>query len=89
MSMSNKLPQGWVECKLGDIVEYKKGKKPKVLQAEYSEGLLPYVDIKCFEKNILYSKKFFLKLNEEKNRKIYLAYSSSKKLRKKYHHYIY
>lgn len=51
--MTNKLPQGWVECKLGDIVEYKKGKKPKVLQAEYSEGLLPYVDIKCFEKNII------------------------------------
>ena len=50
---NNKLPQGWVECKLGDIVEYKKGKKPKVLQAEYSEGLLPYVDIKCFEKNII------------------------------------
>lgn len=51
--MTSKLPQGWVECKLGDIVEYKKGKKPKVLQAEYSEGLLPYVDIKCFEKNII------------------------------------
>jgi len=50
--MANNLPQGWVECELKDVVKYKKGKKPKKLYLEFNENLLPYVDIKCFEKNI-------------------------------------
>ena len=51
--MRNKLPQSWVECELKDISEYKKGKKPKVLYNEQNNNLLPYIDIKCFEKRII------------------------------------
>ncbi len=51
--MKNNLPRGWVECELGDLVYYKKGKKPKKLYSENDNGLLPYVDIKCFEKNVI------------------------------------
>ncbi|WP_300712318.1 restriction endonuclease subunit S [uncultured Brachyspira sp.] len=43
----------WQECILKDIITIKKGKKPKNLYSEYKFGLMPYIDIKCFEKNII------------------------------------
>ncbi len=59
LQTKNNLPQGWVECELKDIVNYKKGKKPLILSDKQEENYLPYVDIKCFEKGIieLYAKK--------------------------------
>ena len=47
------LPKGWVKPKLGDVITYKKGKKPKVLQNEKVENMVPYIDIKAFEKGII------------------------------------
>lgn len=38
---------------LGSILHIEKGKKPKRQQTEMAEGLLPYVDIKAFEKGII------------------------------------
>lgn len=38
---------------LGSILHIEKGKKPKRQQTEMAEGLLPYVDIKTFEKGII------------------------------------
>ncbi len=38
---------------LGSILHIEKGKKPKRQQPEMAEGLLPYVDIKAFEKGIV------------------------------------
>ncbi len=56
MKISNidtfKLPSIWVEILLGDDAEYKKGKKPKELIETSQAGLVPYVDIKAFEKGI-------------------------------------
>ncbi|MEI0797640.1 restriction endonuclease subunit S [Brachyspira intermedia] len=43
----------WQECLLKDVITVKKGKKPKDLYSEYQSGLMPYIDIKCFEKNII------------------------------------
>ncbi|MEI0700721.1 restriction endonuclease subunit S [Brachyspira intermedia] len=43
----------WQECLLKDLITVKKGKKPKDLYSEYQSGLMPYIDIKCFEKNII------------------------------------
>jgi len=50
--VNDKLPQGWVELSLGDDSDFKKGKKPKDLYDQPQEMLLPYIDIKAFEKGI-------------------------------------
>jgi len=47
------LPVSWLEIPLGDEVEYKKGKKPKVLEENQLDDLVPYIDIKAFEKKII------------------------------------
>ena len=41
----------WESQKLGDFLDYKKGKKPKYLSDEKFENALPYLDIKALEKN--------------------------------------
>lgn len=51
--MEQQLPKNWVETKLDNVVTYKKGKKPKVLQEIEFENSIPYLDIKAFEKNII------------------------------------
>lgn len=50
---TDKGKQDWVECTLGEIVTYSKGKKPKVLKIIPEEGIdIPYINIKAFEKGI-------------------------------------
>jgi type I restriction enzyme S subunit len=47
------MREDWVEIELGEVCDYSKGKKPKVLKKEYSEITpFPYVNIKAFEKGI-------------------------------------
>lgn len=47
------MKKDWVECTLGEIVIYSKGKKPKVLSKEKTKDLnIPYINIKAFEKSI-------------------------------------
>lgn len=51
--MEKNWNEDWVECALGDIVIYSKGKKPKVLNNEKTKDLnIPYINIKAFEKGI-------------------------------------
>src|SRR5690606_3909959 len=51
--MEKVLPKGWVEINLKESVDFRKGKKPKVLSEEYFEGSVPYMDIQGLEKNIV------------------------------------
>lgn len=48
--MENNLPKGWEECLLSDVVEYKKGKKPKRLEFQPFKDSVTYLDIKAIEK---------------------------------------
>lgn len=41
--MENSLPQGWVECSLGEILTAKKGKKPSSVINEPRAGYVPYI----------------------------------------------
>lgn len=42
------LPEGWVKTELVNVVNYQKGKKPKILKDTYSPDLVPYLDIEAF-----------------------------------------
>jgi len=50
---SGELPSNWLSIELTKAVIYSKGKKPKTLSSIESEGLIPYIDIKAFEKRII------------------------------------
>ncbi len=41
--MANKLPKSWAECKLGDIIISRKGKKPRQVVNEKRGGFFPYI----------------------------------------------
>jgi len=41
--MENNIPQGWVECSLGEILIAKKGKKPTTTIDEPKPGYVPYI----------------------------------------------
>lgn len=41
--MENNLPNGWVECSLGEILTAKKGKKPTATIDEPRKGFVPYI----------------------------------------------
>jgi len=47
----NRLPQGWETTTLKEITSSVKGKKPKILSQIKTNALIPYIDIKAFEKN--------------------------------------
>lgn len=49
----SELPESWSEVQLGQDVVYKKGKKPKNLYEAFKKDLMPYIDIKAFEKGII------------------------------------
>jgi type I restriction enzyme S subunit len=51
--MNEALPRGWIEINLDKTVIYGKGKKPKKLAQKNDVGLVPYVNIKAFEKGII------------------------------------
>lgn len=44
----------WSFTKLADLVEYKKGKKPSLLEDKLQDGYVPYVDIEAFEKGVVH-----------------------------------
>lgn len=44
------MPKGWLEVELSEIVNFKKGKKPKKMESAYFKGALVYLDIKAIEK---------------------------------------
>lgn len=47
------IPSHWQIKKLGEVCEYSKGKKPKVLNIHESENInIPYINIKAFEKGV-------------------------------------
>ena len=41
--METNLPQGWIECSLGEILTAKKGKKPASVINEPKAGYAPYI----------------------------------------------
>ena len=45
----NELPKGWENVALEEVVLHRKGKKPKTLNENPGNGLVPYIDIKAFE----------------------------------------
>lgn len=47
------IPGGWSVRELGQIAISQKGKLPKSFTDRPSEGFLPYIDIKAFEKNLI------------------------------------
>ena len=49
----SELPSSWLMLNLGDDCVSVKGKKPKTLHPDLDNNLVPYVDIKAFEKGIL------------------------------------
>lgn len=47
------MKEDWVEVEFGEVCEYSKGKKPKILNKESSDAApFPYINIKAFEKGI-------------------------------------
>ncbi len=51
--MSEALPETWVEENLSRVVIFGKGKKPKELSRIPSKGMVPYINIKAFEKGVI------------------------------------
>jgi type I restriction enzyme S subunit len=51
--MGEMLPRNWVSINLKESIDFRKGKKPKILSSEYFEGSVPYMDIQGLEKNIV------------------------------------
>lgn len=48
----SELPKGWKIIRLRDEAASIKGKKPKILEVDLADDLVPYIDIKAFEKGI-------------------------------------
>ena len=67
--MSVLFPAGWAKAELGKVVVYGKGKKPKRLSTEINNGMVPYINIKAFERGIIdeYADEASSKLIEEKD----------------------
>ena len=51
--MSEALPRNWVATNLSNAVIYGKGKKPRKLAPKALNGMVPYINIKAFEKCIV------------------------------------
>jgi len=51
--MEKVLPKGWVEINLKESVDFRKGKKPKVLSEISFKDSVPYMDIQALEKNYI------------------------------------
>jgi restriction endonuclease S subunit len=47
----DELSEGWEWMNLTDIVDFKKGKKPEILQDSPFDNSLPYIDIAAFEQH--------------------------------------
>lgn len=53
MSDLEKLPKGWLELPVSEVIQTKKGKKPKDLGNASSSRAIPYINIKAFEKKVV------------------------------------
>jgi len=51
--MSETLPANWIAAHLSDAVIYGKGKKPKKLSTTHGKDMVPYINIKAFERGII------------------------------------
>lgn len=52
--IKEKVPLNWTVTRLGNVISYRKGKKPLVLlDKKTKDSNIPYIDIKAFEKNIV------------------------------------
>ncbi|MCS4301205.1 restriction endonuclease subunit S [Chryseobacterium sp. BIGb0232] len=51
--MENNLPKNWIEVNLKDSVNFRKGKKPKILSEENFDNSLPYRDIQALESEVV------------------------------------
>ncbi|MFQ5786406.1 MAG: restriction endonuclease subunit S [Thermodesulfobacteriota bacterium] len=51
--MRKKVPVNWINIPLENVVLKGKGKKPKKLSKEKINGMVPYIDIRAFEKGII------------------------------------
>jgi len=51
--MRGEIPDSWQYISLNNVVLKGKGKKPKKLSKEKKDGMVPYIDIKAFEKGII------------------------------------
>ena len=59
--MPNKLPQGWVECKLGEVFETSSGGTPKRGNSEYYQnGTIPWLKSGELNNSIIYSAEEFI-----------------------------
>jgi type I restriction enzyme S subunit len=47
------LPKGWIWTRLGEILGFVKGKKPKKIGAKDASLTVPYVDIEAFEERVI------------------------------------
>ncbi len=51
--MNRANTEDWVECELGDVVEYSKGKKPeRLVEIKSNQYSIPYINIKAFEQGL-------------------------------------
>jgi len=48
----DELPNGWISKRLLDLVNSKKGKKPKIIENEPGDGSVPHIDINAFENGV-------------------------------------
>jgi len=53
VSEITKLPRGWLELPLSEVIQTQKGKKPKDLGEESATRAIPYINIKAFEHKIV------------------------------------
>jgi len=54
MTENNNIPKHWQRKKLGEVCTYSKGKKPVVLKdTKNKDCIVPYINIKAFEKGII------------------------------------
>jgi type I restriction enzyme S subunit len=53
VSELKKLPIGWLELPLSEVIKTQKGKKPKDLGDKSESRTVPYINIKAFEKKII------------------------------------
>lgn len=53
MSEITKLPNGWLELSLSEVIQTQKGKKPKDLGEKSATRTIPYINIKAFERKIV------------------------------------
>jgi type I restriction enzyme S subunit len=49
--LMDRIPENWEVIKLGDIIEYIKGKKPKTLEDKPRNGFLPYLSTEYLRNN--------------------------------------